>query len=36
MDAQITTTARINPVVLTTLLFGGVPAAIALLGTIVH
>jgi hypothetical protein len=29
-------TVRINPVVITTLLFGGVPAAIALLGTIVH
>jgi hypothetical protein len=31
-----TPTTRINPVVLTALLFGGVPAAIALLGTIAN
>jgi len=35
MDSQTITPVRINPVVLTTLLFGGVPAAIALLGTVV-
>ena len=36
MDTTQTLTTRINPVVLTTLLFGGVPAAIALLGTLVN